>query len=573
MWSTPPALERLGHLVTPEAPVGLLPGLAVPVPAYDAPQLRFAPAHEDVPSEPVRRSWLPAALTRKAPVVETPAPAAATTSQLMSEAGPDVVSRREVQPVLAAIEASTPRSTPMSIASSVVRTSAASPVPAVAPAATSTPSAPIASPPPAIASAPSIPDAPADGPSEFRPTLGASTSASPESQPLPRPLVRQDAENPLPVPTTVLGAPQSAEQAAGQALHGVAAPVAAITPPLAASLAGQVAKEVPPRVASDGGSLAATALGAAPAGQQSTAAPEMSAPLAIVRDLVGARDLPRALTAQHDVIGPPSTDSNAVRPTPGPTLLGTMWRQAERVIQQPLAPAAVDAPTEARSSRSLPEAEPAKNLAPPPGLLAQLQRAATPPDPMARGVELLAGPTGNNHPSTNLAPDSSGDDHDPVTGGGHALDAHLGPAAGVIAAHLGETAHHVEVARAASASSVTDLAGLGPALRQVRRAPAQVAQRRATSGVVWPKDRTMPGVSPQPASIDGPPSTAPSEHPATHHTQDDAPSYAATAAPSPDAPAVVAPAKADAATPDAADVVRRALLLDRERSGSLADLW
>src|SRR5471030_402456 len=66
-WSTPPALEPLAHLVTPEAPVGLVQGLAVPIQAYDAPPLRFAPTRDEVaPSPAATRSWWPAALSRRA---------------------------------------------------------------------------------------------------------------------------------------------------------------------------------------------------------------------------------------------------------------------------------------------------------------------------------------------------------------------------------------------------------------------------------------------------------------------------------------------------------------------------
>jgi hypothetical protein len=150
------------------------------------------------------------------------------------------------------------------------------------------------------------------------------------------------------------------------------------------------------------------------------------------------------------------------------------------------------------------------------------------------------------------------------------MDSYLGHSEDV-GTHLEEAAHH-EGARIAGPSSVADLAGLGPALRQVRRGPAPIAQRRVTSGVVWPKEPPMASVSDHLASmIDAPPSAAPAAHAGTHPTLGDASSYASAVSPAPDSPSP--PEKTDTAPPDPADVVRRALLLDRERSGSLADLW
>src|SRR4051812_35250766 len=228
MWSTPPALERLGHLVTPDAPVGLLPGLAVPVQAYDAPQLRFAPAHEDVPAAPARsRSWLPASLSRKAPVAETPRPARATSPQPMSEAAPNVVppvvvperasiaTPPETSP--ATLPAVLPTSTPTALSDALATdTSTASPVIDSAP-----PSGQITD----------TTSAAVDGSVEVRPTLGT-PAASAAGEPLPRPRVRHDADSTSTATTTVEpGAPGFAEHAvAGQTLPDTPAQVAGIAP-------------------------------------------------------------------------------------------------------------------------------------------------------------------------------------------------------------------------------------------------------------------------------------------------------------------------------------------------------
>jgi hypothetical protein len=204
--------------------------------------------------------------------------------------------------------------------------------------------------------------------------------------------------------------------------------------------------------------------------------------------------------------------------------------------------------------------------------MAQLERAApVAADPMARGVELLGGLARDHLPGLANSPASSDGSHASQQSIGSVMESYLGHSEDV-GTHLEEATHH-EGARMAGPSSVANLSGLAPALRQVRRGPAApIAQRRATSGVVWPKEPPMSSVSDHLASmIDTPPSAAPAVHAGTHPTPGDASSYASAVAPAPDSPAP--PAKAAAAPPDPADAVRRALLLDRERSGSLADLW
>jgi hypothetical protein len=332
----------------------------------------------------------------------------------------------------------------------------------------------------------------------------------------------------------------------------------------------------------------------------------------LLRDLVGTRELPRALAPRHDVIGAPPVDgAAAVRPTTPGAPLAAPWRLTERPAQRSASGptgSGADLRPDAAASRadSLPATAGSKDLAPPAGLLEQLGRAASVPDPMSRGVELLGGaglakdpmsrgvellhgvpdgtqPDAGSHGDGSHGDGSHGDgSHD---AGSHGDGSH--GSANHDGGNHGDGNHGTG---AGAGRALPDLAGLGAPLRQVRRGAARPAQRRVTNGVVWPESALSTGpIAGRPASVpDAVASLGAMAHAGGHDARPGAPypssDHASTAAP--DAPAAPAPPAAPAATPtpnatsagaatpqDVADVVRRALLLDRERSGSLADHW
>ena len=609
-WSTPPALERLGHLVTPEAPAGLLQRLAVPVPAYDAPALRFAPARDDGPPAPApSKSWWPTALSRRAQPDVLPDVSAGQHrdgSRLSEPARTPAVSGPDSRRGFAA----------RGRESQPEQKDAPEPIPATG---AGLPDLVAAQPAEAatVVAHPSAARAPAGSTAEpaaaVRATLGAPTESRAAVQPLPRPLLRPPADSSSAGPATFPG-------------HWIGDGPASGPSPIQSSIFARDAPDEPPPVARqtvpDADSGAAAVAGAPPGADAARPAtfrrdtpgesqrkvtaragdlgastrPAPSA--ALLGDLVGTRELPRALAPRHDVIGAPPVDGTAVRPSAPATPLAAPWRLTERPTQQsasgPTGSGADRRPDVAASwADSLPATAGPKDLAPPAGLLEQLGRTASVPDPMARGVELLSGvgpakdPMARGVELLHDVPDGSQPDAGNHGAGNHDAGNHDAGNhdAGNHDAGNHDAGNHGTGAGAGRA--LPDLAGLGAPLRQVRRAATRPAQRRVTNGVVWPEggSATTP-MARRPASVPdavaslgamahagGQDARPGAPYPSSDHPSTDAPDAPAAPAP-PAAPPTATATSAEAATPqDVADVVRRALLLDRERSGSLADHW
>jgi hypothetical protein len=638
-WSTPPALERLGHLLTPEGPAGLLPGLAVPIPAYDAPPLRFAAARDEVAlTSAASRSWWPAALSRRA------RPAAATdtaagrqqrrpalsgpAAQAAAVSGPDP--RRELAATGSAAlpEPSPGPESPRSARAAVTDPAAAQSADATAQSPGATAQSPDAAGQSADATAQS-PDVTGQSPdaatvvadvarqpvdpaltvarpsgarapvavatgAAVRPTLGTLSESRAAVGPQPRPLPRLPADRPA------AAVPPAGPAAYGEHWIGdrpAGGPLPIQSSGLAADTVGAPSHGAPQTVPDE--ESAAAVAGATDAEAVRPAAlrrdlPVGSRPLvgrdgdrqgestrptppALLRDLVGTRDLPRALVPRLDVIGAPNNDPGAVRPSGLAATLAAPWRRTERLPEEPAADLS-SAPARARSDGAASWVDPlrdvavAKDLAPPPGLLERLGQATPANDPMSRGVELLGSADqvdGARSPGVELL-GGAGPGNDPMSPGVELLG-------GAVSDERSRPANR----------ALPDLAGLGTPLHQVRRGAARSVQRRVTHGVVWPERASAPIARRTASALDAVASLAARAHPGGDDARAGAPypssDHSSTAAPDVQAPApapgqpeshAVTPAATPAATAqDVTDVVRRALLLDRERSGSLADLW